>query len=592
MLSNKPHIRNLVEICAQKGIQQVVISPGSRNAPLVISFNEHVQFNCLSIPDERVAGFFALGIAQQTRKPVIITCTSGTASLNFAPAIAEAFYQKVPLLVLTADRPVEWIHQGEGQSIAQRNVFANYVKKSYELPQEVTDRDELWSANRIICEAIDKTTEGWGGPVHLNIPFREPLYDKADYSQQSLPKIIESTVFEKKLNDKTLVELAAIWQSTPKKMILCGALPITDKSESQLLTSLLATLNQDSSLVVFSEITSNLKNPTFFGSFDSLLSTVEQSESEDFAPDLLVTIGGSFISKRIKLWLRQFSPKAHWHVENIDYHVDTFQALTKTINISPVTFFQQLVTKIQNTKKNILKIGEQKSYQQLWINRAKNVRKAHEKFLKKVAWSDIKVFDMLLPNLPEKTNLHLANSTPIRYAQLFPYRSDIRYNANRGVAGIDGSTSTAAGAAHITQLPTTIITGDISFFYDSNAFWHHHLSEHLRIVLINNSGGNIFRFIKGPDTTDQLSDYFEAHHQRSAEYVAKTFNLNYFVATNEESLAQLLPTYFAPTANQRPSILEIQTPRMDNASIWRQYYQYLKKTPKRKTWSKTGKIKQ
>jgi len=139
MLSNKPHIRNLVEICALKGIEQVIISPGSRNAPLVISFGEHSHFDCISIPDERVAGFFALGIAQQTRKPVIITCTSGTASLNFAPAIAEAFYQKIPLLILTADRPVEWIHQGEGQSVAQRNVFANYVKRSYELPQEVTD---------------------------------------------------------------------------------------------------------------------------------------------------------------------------------------------------------------------------------------------------------------------------------------------------------------------------------------------------------------------------------------------------------------------------------------------------------------------
>ncbi len=623
MLSNKPHIRNLVEICAQKGIEQVIISPGSRNAPLVISFGEHGNFDCISIPDERVAGFFAMGIAQQTRKPVIITCTSGTASLNFAPAIAEAFYQKIPLLILTADRPVEWIHQGEGQSIAQRNVFANYVKRSYELPQEVTDKDGLWSANRIICEAIDKTMEGTGGPVHINIPFREPLYEKADYKDIPLPKIIKTAAFDKVLTPTQLKVFVDIWQQSSKKMILGGLLPLDAK-----LADNLTLISEEASVAILPEITANLSNEHFINDFDSVLSTVSEEEINDFRPDLLITIGGSFISKRIKLWLRKYAPKAHWHIEEIDYHIDTFQGLTQTVNMAPAAFFAQLVEVVSSplpspkgekafvgknlrnkeesvsnsntleaeiedpisqqeskTKDNLPKstvpspplegVGG-RNYQPLWKNREKTVQNSQKKYLKQAGWSDIQAYKNILPKLPKNTNLHLANSTPVRYAQLFRLRKDIFCNSNRGVAGIDGSTSTATGAAYITKKPTTIITGDISFFYDSNAFWQHHLSPNLRIILINNGGGNIFRFIKGPDTTAQLATYFEAQQERSAEYIAKTYILNYFVAENEESLKLALNDFYKKQTNNRPAILEIKTPNIESAEIWRAYYAYLK----------------
>ena len=583
MLSNKPHIRNLVEICAQKGIEQVIISPGSRNAPLVISFGNHSKFDCISIPDERVAGFFALGIAQQTRKPVIITCTSGTASLNFAPAIAEAFYQKIPLLVLTADRPIEWIHQGEGQSIAQRNVFANYVKRSYELPQEVTDKDGLWSANRIICEAIDQTMEGSGGPVHINIPFREPLYDTSNYSATPSPKIIETVAFEKILPQEQLASLAKIWQSSKQKMILAGLLPLAKKGNIELNKSL-KKISQSTTTIVLPEITSNLFHKNFVADFDSILSSVSQKEIPTFQPDLLITIGGSFISKRIKLWLRKHPPKTHWHIEEIDYHIDTFQGLTKAINMNPVAFFEQLLPHVADTDNKVSdtsKVSDtdtRKAYQIIWKERAKTVQKAQKKYLKQTRWSDLQAFKTILPTLPKNTNLHLANSTPVRYAQLFQTRKDIIYNSNRGVAGIDGSTSTATGAAYITKQATTIITGDISFFYDSNAFWQHHLSSNLRVILINNDGGNIFRFIKGPDTTAQLESYFEAQQERSAEYIAKTYNLNYFVAKNEAGLKKALLSFYKESTNNRPAILEIKTPSLESAEIWRNYYSFLKKS--------------
>jgi len=215
------------------------------------------------------------------------------------------------------------------------------------------------------------------------------------------------------------------------------------------------------------------------------------------------------------------------------------------------------------------------TYQKIWKNRAKKVQQIQKKYLKKIAWSDLQAFKIILPELPKNTNLHLANSTPVRYAQLFKTRKDIVYNANRGVAGIDGSTSTATGAAYITQLPTTIITGDISFFYDSNAFWQHHLASNLRIILINNGGGNIFRFIKGPDTTAQLSDYFEAQQERSAQYIAKTYNLNYFVAKNEVALKKALVPFYKQSENNRPAILEVKTPNVESAEVWRRYYTFL-----------------
>jgi len=564
MLSDKPIVRNLVEICAAKGIDYVIISPGSRNAPLIISFSEHGHFTCLSIPDERVAGYFALGIAQQTRKPVIITCTSGTASLNFAPAIAEAFYQKIPLLILTADRPVEWIHQGEGQSINQQNVFANYVKRSYQLSQERRDKDGLWSTNRMVSEAIDHTTLNGSGPVHLNIPFQEPLYNKKDYKGVALPKISTLALLEKKLPLSTLQDLANKWQQSNKKMILCGLLP----KDPQLMT-FIKKLAQDPSVIVLSETTSNIIDSQFITQIDGVLISIQEDEKNAFQPDVLITIGGAFISKKIKQFLRQYSPQAHWHIEENEVHLDTFQSLTDSIPLSPSAFFQQFCRLIH------IKTTYPHSYQQLWRNRKDKVVAQHKSYLADIPWSDLKVFDCLLSSLPPNSNVQLGNSTPIRYVQLFEPDATINYHSNRGVAGIDGSTSTAAGAALVHENRTILLTGDIAFFYDSNAFWHHHLSPHLRVVLINNGGGNIFKYIPGPSTTKQLNTYFVAEHNLTAKHIAKTFNLAYFLADTEKALQKVLKKFFRPQKGNRPAILEIKTPNEGNAAVLRAYFEKL-----------------
>ena len=221
MHTDKTLVKHLADLCAMKGIEDVVLSPGSRNAPLTISFDEHEKINCSVIPDERCAGFFALGIAQQSDQTVALCCTSGTASLNYAPAIAEAFYQRIPLLILTADRPVEWIGQGEGQSIVQRDVYKNFILGSFELPQDPINPDEIWSGGRIINEAIDLCTR-LRGPVHINLPLKENLYGTTNLS--SAPKLIKDVRGDRKLSTDQLDSLATLWDSHKKILILCGKL--------------------------------------------------------------------------------------------------------------------------------------------------------------------------------------------------------------------------------------------------------------------------------------------------------------------------------------------------------------------------------
>lgn len=558
-LSDKHGVRNLVEICAAKGIQHVIISPGSRNAPLNISFNEHGAFTCLSIPDERCAAFVALGIAQQTGKPAIVTCTSGSASLNFAPAISEAYYQKIPLIILTADRPDEWINQGEGQSIHQKNVYANYIQKSYHLHLDTEDKDNLWSNDRMICEAID-LAKIKKGPIHINIPFREPLYGRKDYSDIPLPKIMNIIPSENSVSKTLMHDLGMQIIHNKKTLILCGLIPRKDKELNYLLNTLSV------AGVVLAESTSNIYGEHIYNNIDALLTNFDK---EEFAPELLITIGHSFISKKIKLWLRDANLNHHWHISEDENAHDVFQALTKHIKINPILFFKQLINNLQTLS------SIQVPYLILWKKKMMATKEKHLEFIKKAPWSDLKVFSKILNELPEGTNLQMGNSSPVRYIQLFPMREDILYNGNRGVSGIDGSTSTAAGAAMVNERPTTIITGDIAFFYDSNAFWNHHLTGNLRVILINNQGGGIFRLIAGPPSTNQLGEFFETTHDFKAKGICDTFHIPYYFAGNSETLEEILPQFYAKQKGDRPAVLEISTPREINDQVFKDYYRNL-----------------
>ena len=561
-LSNKVVVRDLVAVFAQKGVKHIVISPGSRNAPLTISFNRHPNFTCHTIVDERCAAFFAMGLAQQLKEPVAICCTSGSASLNYAPAIVEAYYQKIPLLVITADRPPEWIDQMDGQTIRQSGIYQNFIKGSYDLPVEADNKDDRWYSQRIINEAIEKSQYPEFGPVHINVPLREPLYELTDYTNIALPKVFSTVNTQLELPLSQIESLKHEWSKFSKILIVTGLLHPNDA-----LNEALGKVAEQDNVSVLTETTSNLFGDSYNRSIDRVLISIEGKGEADFKPDLLVTLGGPIVSKKIKTFLRIHKPKEHWHINASNDFVDTYKSLTKIIPLAPEKVLCHFTDEFTGTS----------NYRNSWLNKDAQLQLVFNDFLKDVEFCDLKAFEILFNKMPAKSNLQLANSTVVRYSNLFDQPSNREFNCfcNRGTSGIDGTVSTAVGAAKATQKLTTVITGDLSFFYDSNALWITPFPQNLKIILINNKGGSIFRIIDGPSNIEELEPFFEAKHNLNAEYIAKTFGLDYTFCDNEMDLNKLLKDVYI-TNLEKSSLVEIATENELNPEILKRYFKSLK----------------
>ena len=544
-----PLAQSILEICQQKGVKHIVISPGSRNAPLTIGFTNNPYFKCYSIADERCAAFFAIGIAQQIQQPVIVVCTSGSALLNYYPAFAEAFYSQIPLVVLSADRPQHKIDIGDGQTIRQENVFANHSLFNANLSENNSlENDHL--VQMALHVSVAKK-----GPVHINVPFEEPLYETVSEIQVH-PKIIEFTNEEKpfEIDPSTL----ALWKSASKKLVLVGEL--FPNSVEQHYLELLA---NDPSVVVLTEKTSNLHHLTFIDQIDTLITPFDEADLKAFQPEILVTFGGMVVSKRIKAFLRKYKPEHHWHTDEFRAY-DTFGALTNHFETKINVFLSQLLT--EDTFESTYKSG----ILSIWKDRVAK----HQEYNSKIPFSDFKVFDFICQNLPENCHLQVSNSSAIRYIQLFDVASSIPVFCNRGTSGIDGSTSTAIGASVVSTLPTVLITGDIGFLYDSNALWNNYLPNTFKIILINNGGGGIFRILPGHEETETFNTFFETSHQLNASHLAKMYGLDYFEAQDEISLDQQFSVFLAQ--NEKPSILEIFTPEKLNNLVLLDFFKELK----------------
>lgn len=560
--SDKPLAQMLATIAAAKGMRHAIISSGSRNAPLIIAFDAQEEIECLSIIDERSAAFFAIGIAQQTNKPAGLICTSGSAALNYAPAIAEAFYQKIPLIVITSDRPPEWIDQDDGQTINQINIYSNYCKASFNLPVDTSHPDDFLYAQRLISEAFNSATEfGNEGPVHINVPFREPLYNEVEKEETEF-KIIDAPAIQRQLSKENEKKLIEVWNNTSKKMIVCG-LHKPDKE----LNRILARLAEGTSVVVITETTSNMQNDKFICNFDAVIDSIYDRNKALVEPEILVTFGSSITSKKLKTYLRKYKPQYHWHISTSTAHTDTFQSLTDVLAVDEKYFLNLLSLQTGKVKSNY-SIGLK--------SRSLKVHESLLSYTNSIPFSDLKVMETIWRNIPKNSDVHLGNSAPIRYANMFETKSEngINYFCNRGVSGIDGVTSTASGAAYATDRMTTLITGDLGFFYDSNALWNKNLPENLRIIVINNGGGGIFRLIDSK-TTPLLEKYFEAKHSMTAEGLVKAHNIPYYSAKNENELKQNLIKLYKDQ-NGKPAVLEVFTPNELNAEVFAGYYKSLK----------------
>ena len=529
------------------GITDVVISPGSRNAPIIMAFVRHPHFQCWSVPDERSAGFIALGMAKAKQKPIVLLCTSGSALVNYYPAIVEAYYMQVPLIVISADRPEKMLDRWDGQTIHQFDIFNRHVYGSYQTPENL-DVNQFSKIFEITDQLYLQCNEAIKGPVHLNVPLREPLYEAAktvfDYPEYKVVKKVEVDEVEWEIG----IDSEHFFQDFPKVMVLLGAnSPNASHDE-------LKELSQNRFALVIADVISNAHTFGTFKNIELYLLTATDAQKKQLVPDLLITTGQMIISKTLKQLLRSHPPKQHWHITENGYCADPFFSEPQVLQMNPLDFFKQFKKYLPQTPSDYVS----------------NIGLDIETVKPKIKWSEfgeLSALQDVLCSLPEKLVLNLSNSMTIRNISfLGEYLKDQwSIYGNRGVSGIDGCTSTAVGMAIVqAELPHFLITGDVAFFYDINAFWHSYSIPNFKVILMNNSGGGIFDIIDGPSQLPELNPYIKTPHHHNAKDIAQHFNLNYFCANDSNSLKEALKAFLE---SETCSFLEIQTDSINNQSI-------------------------
>jgi 2-succinyl-5-enolpyruvyl-6-hydroxy-3-cyclohexene-1-carboxylate synthase len=550
------HITDLAEILFAHGVQDIVISPGSRNAPLIKAFYKRFGTGCTSLVDERSAAYFALGKSLASKKPTVLVCTSGTSVLNYAPAIAEAFYQQIPLLVITADRPPEWIGQLDNQAINQNNIFKSYIKAGYTLPVGIADLDELWYVHRIINEAFYNTVSGNSGPVHINVPLKEPLYE-------TLPEVSKGIRIIHKEEPAISLHQNSIfrddWEKAKSILIVCGQMtPGNEMLET------IQTISKDKRVVVIAEPISNVfEFATFSNPEVTFNSKINYPETG--IPEMVVYIGGQVVSKKIKLFLRGLQNSNFYRISTDEQIIDTFQNVNTFIVAEPHSVLKEL--RIQTD-------GKLSIFRTFWEKESKNALHLSSTYINKVGFADLSVFREISANLPDNAIVFAGNSSVIRYLSYFNQKNR-KYYSNRGVSGIDGCLSTAAGLASKVEENVYAIVGDLTFGYDSNALWNRELPKNLKIILINNEGGGIFHLLKGPTESDDFMPFVNAFHTIDFKKIAGAFGLKYSLCSTEKELLVSLKNIVLQ--NSGAEVLEIKTPNNGEPQVTKDFFKFLNK---------------
>ena len=534
---DKQGILDLVSICVLKGVLEVIVSAGSRSAPLTLAFARHPAISLRVVIDERSAAYVALGIALKTQQPVVLVCTSGTAALNLSPAIAEAYYQRVPLLILTADRPPEQIDQNDGQAIRQNGVFDNFVARSFVFPTDTSKPADRRFAQRIANEAINSCIEQHQ-PTHINVPMREPLYDMPQHVVVDAKALM---LIEPKIKTSDNISFSTqsrdIIKKSQKILLLFGQMNRTD------FEGLVA-----ANFGLFGDVTAQIYLENGIRDIDFVIDKVSKNGLEQaFLPDVLVTFGGDLLSKKVKIFFKNNPPKLHIHVSAFDKPMNSFFGKYNVNVFSKASYFlNQLIDLKSDSKQDI---------------------PLYKDFLKQIGNQKIinlnieqTIYNHILTHLPQRTNLHLGNSLPIRRVSELDLRHiveptrQIFVNANRGTSGIDGCVSTAVGSAIVNEksgIDTVLIVGDLSFVYDSNGLWNDYVASSLKIVVMNNAGGQIFS--KTVDGIGLLGDeerkrLFVASQKMNIEPICKAFEVGYCYfdgSTSAEGFECILKDFFA-----------------------------------------------
>lgn len=559
------HVHSIAITCGLLGIKHVVISPGSRSAPLVLAFAQHHNFNIHVAIDERSAAYMALGMAQQKQIPVVLICTSGTAAANYYPAVAEAFYQKIPLLLLTADRPDDLLDQQDGQMINQKNLYAHHVRAFYQLKCYPHGAENHRETTVLVAEAIGLTTFPAKGPVHINVPLKEPLYPKAilpihiQKLEKSILKWLNHHVYKPidGISNNDFIELEQAWISASKKIILIGQGAMHDKW----ITPLMA-LKDQADVVIIADVVSNKHAMANVHHVDKLLGSVDDKILKELSPDLLISFGGPVLSKSLKNWLKQQKPTWHFRIQQEPEQINTYNNVTKFLRVDVFETLQQIASIKWNNNHKPDSIFINK-----WKKASLDIEKKITAFVQKPIWSELHVTHYLLNHIPDCSNLQLANSSVVRYVSwLDMLNKSWIVNSNRGTSGIDGCTSTALGAAKVNLRPTILLTGDIAFLYDKNAFWLNDIPQNLRVVVFNNGGGGIFTLIDGPTHHKQFTHLFTTPHQHNVKSVAVDNGLDYYFCESYSNLNKVLNQFFEPTNGA--AVLELKFDMKKNAKIF------------------------
>ncbi len=520
-------------------IRHIVISPGSRMREFVIAVEEDPFFTTYDVTDERSASYFAMGIAQELNVPVVITCTSSTATTNYVPGVTEAFYQNVPIVVLTGDRDPYMLGQQEDQMIDQVGMYDRVVRKSVTLPIVRTEADE-WYCQRLLNEALLELDHHKKGPVHINVPVPAVIYWNKEKEITEYPAVRPIRRYE--ISPKFGSELDnKVKELVEAKRILVIAGQCTTKTETEMLDEFFDKYN----CVIHSEHMGNIQSEGHIN-IASISEGINKENWGRFLPDIVISFHGTLaISRNLKETLRVHDCR-HWLIDEEGTVVDAYKNLETVFESTPEEFFRYFNAHAPKGAKN------NEEYSNLW----KNVKEAYQH--PEIPYSNVYAIKNLIPLIPQDSNLHLSILNSIRISQFYDLPKGVKVYANVGTDGIDGCMSTFFGQAAVCDKENFLVIGDLSFFYDMNSLRIKHNRGNCHILLINNFGGNEFYQQPIVPTTPQG---LGASHGNCAQAWAESVGFRYLSSHNEEEYQKDIQE-FVKTNQQTPVLMEVFTDQM------------------------------
>ena len=532
MYSDKINVNILTSLMVAHGVRTVIVCPGSRNAPLAHNFASCPEMHCVAATDERSAGFYALGLALASERPVAVCVTSGSALLNLAPAVAEAYYREVPLLVISADRSLAMINQLQGQTLPQAGALGMMVKATMQLP-EPHNEVERWHCNRLVNEAMIKMLLHGGGPVHINVPISEPLYN---FAVEELSEERKISMAAASADEALLTAIAADFAKARKPLIVVGQMERREWHRAAEAVEKLETR-----AVVLAEKLSDDSDHQL-PALDMLVELM--ANAADYQPDYIIYIGGNMVAKAMRQFLQQTKPRRSIVVSDAGEVADVMMNATDIVEAKPSEMLRALASAVSSDKEASTWI---ESWQRL---KAEAIEQANEATGN---WQNEAIREFFHAIRGKEMNVHVANSLSVRMALKY---ADRYLYVNRGVNGIEGSLSTAAGFSIMSACPVTCIIGDLSFFYDANALWNQELCGNFRILLLNNKCGGIFSKFEQLADSPACDSYVMAKHNATAEGVCMQNNVVYRKAKTDEQIREGI-SWLIDEKSPRPMLLEV-----------------------------------